>query len=236
MIRGYTFPTQRKSGWKKSKAPPGNILRSKAEPWNEDKRRGLGMENYYEFGRFTRRRFVHETFGSRGRRVGCRRGRFGQGWFAAAGRPAGLGRGMALRAGCAGCCSIWPTGLSKACRWKTRWGTIGGRLPDHLRGLITAGIRSGHLAEALEQFVDLERTQHELRRLVWLNLAYPTFLMIVMSFLAILACLLYRTSVCTHIARFQNRSSGNNQIGARGGQTFCIHTNNRNDNVSWLSH
>ncbi len=67
-------------------------------------------------------------------------------------------------------------------------GAIGGRLPVHLRGLIIAGIRSGHLAEALEQFVDLERTQHELRRLVWLNLAYPTFLMIVMSFLAILAC------------------------------------------------
>jgi type II secretory pathway component PulF len=68
-------------------------------------------------------------------------------------------------------------------------GAIGGRLPVHLRGLITAGIRSGHLAEALEQFVDLERTQHELRRLVWLNLAYPAFLMIVMSFLAILLCL-----------------------------------------------
>ncbi|MGA2798427.1 MAG: type II secretion system F family protein [Thermoguttaceae bacterium] len=67
-------------------------------------------------------------------------------------------------------------------------GAIGGRLPVHLRGLITAGIRSGHLAEALEQFVDLERTQHELRRLVWLNLAYPAFLMVVMSFLAILAC------------------------------------------------
>jgi general secretion pathway protein F len=66
-------------------------------------------------------------------------------------------------------------------------GSIGGRLPAHLRGLITAGIRSGHLAEALEQFVDLERTQHELRRQVWLNLAYPTFLMIAVSFLAILA-------------------------------------------------
>ncbi|MGD0516282.1 MAG: type II secretion system F family protein [Thermoguttaceae bacterium] len=64
---------------------------------------------------------------------------------------------------------------------------IGTRLPTHLRGLITAGIRSGHLAEALEQFVDLERTQYDLRRQVWLNLAYPTLLMIVMSFLAILA-------------------------------------------------
>jgi general secretion pathway protein F len=69
-------------------------------------------------------------------------------------------------------------------------GSIGGRLPIHLRGLITAGIRSGRLAEALEQFVDLERTQHELRRLVWLNLAYPAFLMVVMSFLAIQLCFL----------------------------------------------
>ena len=68
-------------------------------------------------------------------------------------------------------------------------GAIGGRLPVHLQGLITAGIRSGHLAEALEQFVDLERTQHELRRQVWLNLAYPTFLMIAVSLLSILVYL-----------------------------------------------
>jgi len=77
---------------------------------------------------------------------------------------------------------------------------IGGRLPIHLRGLITAGIRSGHLAEALEQFVDLERTQYELRRQVWLNLAYPTLLMIMMSFLAILAYF-YITTQFEHIFR-----------------------------------
>ncbi len=65
-------------------------------------------------------------------------------------------------------------------------GAIGGRFPVHLRGLITAGVRSGRLPEALEQFVDLEQTQHDLRRQVWLKLAYPTFLMVVMSFLAVL--------------------------------------------------
>ena len=69
------------------------------------------------------------------------------------------------------------------------FGAVGGRLPPHLRGLIAAGVRSGHLAEALEQFVDLERTQHDLRRQVWLNLAYPTLLMIVASVLAMLVYL-----------------------------------------------
>jgi general secretion pathway protein F len=65
--------------------------------------------------------------------------------------------------------------------------SIGARLPVYLQGLIASGIRSGQLPEALEQFVDMERTQHELRRQVWLNLAYPTFLMIFMCFLALLA-------------------------------------------------
>ncbi len=109
--------------------------------------------------------------------------------------------GLPLPAGLRALAEEWPT---RRLRWvlldladkieqgvslEDALGAIGGRLPVHLRGLITAGIRSGHLAEALEQFVDLERTQHELRRLVWLNLAYPTFLMVVMSFLAILLCL-----------------------------------------------
>jgi type II secretory pathway component PulF len=63
----------------------------------------------------------------------------------------------------------------------------GGRLPIHLRGVIRAGVRSGHLPEALEQFVELERTQHELRRQVWVNLAYPTLLIVMISVLAVLA-------------------------------------------------
>ena len=66
-------------------------------------------------------------------------------------------------------------------------GGAGGRLPVHLRGLISAGVRSGRLPEALEQFVDLERTQHELRRLVWVNLAYPTLLIVMIAALAVLA-------------------------------------------------
>jgi type II secretory pathway component PulF len=63
----------------------------------------------------------------------------------------------------------------------------GTRLPAHLRGVIVAGVRSGRLAEALEKIVVLQRTQVELRRRVWLSLAYPTLLMIIMCILAFLA-------------------------------------------------
>jgi type II secretory pathway component PulF len=75
---------------------------------------------------------------------------------------------------------------------------IGDRLPAYLRGLLAAGVRTGCLPEALEEFEDLERTQYELRRQVWLNLAYPTLLMILVSVLAILADL-YITHQMAHI-------------------------------------
>jgi type II secretory pathway component PulF len=61
---------------------------------------------------------------------------------------------------------------------------IGSRLPVYLRGLITAGIRSGRLAEVMEEYIDIERSQHELRRQVWLALIYPTILMIAITILA----------------------------------------------------
>ena len=48
--------------------------------------------------------------------------------------------------------------------------------PIHVRGLIRAGVESGRLAEALEEFVDVEKGRIELRRAVWLTLAYPTVL------------------------------------------------------------
>jgi type II secretory pathway component PulF len=65
--------------------------------------------------------------------------------------------------------------------------TVGSRLPAHLRGLIIAGIRSNRLPEALDQYVDMERTQHDLYRQIWINMAYPTVLLAIMSFLALLA-------------------------------------------------
>ena len=64
----------------------------------------------------------------------------------------------------------------------------GRSLPSHLRGLMLAGVRSGRLAEVLEEFVDLERNQTELRRRVWLSLAYPFILLLSMTALAAFVC------------------------------------------------
>jgi type II secretory pathway component PulF len=64
--------------------------------------------------------------------------------------------------------------------------TVGSRLPAHLRGLIIAGIRSNRLPEALEQYVELERTQHDLGRQVRLSLAYPTLYMVAITIIAFL--------------------------------------------------
>lgn len=49
----------------------------------------------------------------------------------------------------------------------------GDRFPGHLRGMITAGAASGRLSEVLETYVDLRRDQAELRRRMWLAVAYP---------------------------------------------------------------
>jgi type II secretory pathway component PulF len=107
--------------------------------------------------------------------------------------------GLPLPAGLRALAEEWPTrrlrpallGLAdrveKGASLEDAISAIGARLPAHLRGLIVAGIRSGRLPEALEQFVNLERTQHELHRRVWLSLAYPTLLMIILSFIALMA-------------------------------------------------
>lgn len=52
-----------------------------------------------------------------------------------------------------------------------------GRLPDHVRGLILAGVRTGALDRVLEQFIDQERRSAALRRQVRLALAYPVLLL-----------------------------------------------------------
>ena len=57
------------------------------------------------------------------------------------------------------------------------------RFPAHVRGLLLAGIRSGRLAEVMDEFVDLHNAQRELGRRVWLSLAYPILLMSCMSLL-----------------------------------------------------
>lgn len=62
--------------------------------------------------------------------------------------------------------------------------SLGSSLPAHLRGLMLAGIRSGRLSEVLEEFVDLQHSQAELRRRICLNLAYPYILVLLMTGLA----------------------------------------------------
>ena len=62
----------------------------------------------------------------------------------------------------------------------------GSALPAHVRGLVVAAVRSGRLAETLEEFVDLERTRLELRRRVWSILAYPLVLLAILSGLSLL--------------------------------------------------
>jgi type II secretory pathway component PulF len=65
--------------------------------------------------------------------------------------------------------------------------SIGSHLPPHLRGLILAGLRSGRLAEALEEYVDLERSRSDLRRRLLSSLLYPLFLLGLLTGLGILA-------------------------------------------------
>ena len=60
-------------------------------------------------------------------------------------------------------------------------------LPPHLRGLVLAGLRSGRLAEVLEEYVDLQRSQAELRRRVVLSLIYPFILLAMLTGMAVLA-------------------------------------------------
>jgi type II secretory pathway component PulF len=64
--------------------------------------------------------------------------------------------------------------------------SVGRYLPTHLRGLVLAGLRSGQLAETLEEYVDLERSQSELRRRLLSRLLYPFFLLVVLTALAVL--------------------------------------------------
>jgi len=59
------------------------------------------------------------------------------------------------------------------------------RLPACLRGLVLAGLRSGRLAEALEEYVDIERDRSELRHRLWLSLAYPFFLLTMLALLVL---------------------------------------------------
>jgi general secretion pathway protein F len=77
----------------------------------------------------------------------------------------------------------------------------GRRFPAHVRGLVLAGLRSGRLAEVLEEFVDAERAQIELRWRIWLSLAYP---IVLLSIIAILLVFLQVVIMPTFVGVFQD--------------------------------
>jgi type II secretory pathway component PulF len=66
----------------------------------------------------------------------------------------------------------------------------GRRFPVHVRGLILAGVKTGRLPEALEEFVAVDSARIELRRQVWAALAYPCVLLVVVVGLFLL-CFTY---------------------------------------------
>ena len=107
---------------------------------------------------------------------------------------AGLPLGAGLRrwptscpaGGCRECCATWPTAWTPATICCAPWNR-GGEPPAQLRGLMLAGVRSGRLAEVLEEYVDLQHSQSELRRRVRMALAYPFILLLFMAVIAVFA-------------------------------------------------
>jgi type II secretory pathway component PulF len=64
----------------------------------------------------------------------------------------------------------------------------GARFPRHLRGLILAGASSGRLGEALEQFARYHHIDRQLKRKLWLSMAYPLMLVGSIAVLFIFVC------------------------------------------------
>lgn len=60
----------------------------------------------------------------------------------------------------------------------------GRQVPEHMRGLLEAGVRSGNLALVLEQYLIYTRAGRDMRRRMWFNLGYPVVLIVLMFALA----------------------------------------------------
>jgi type II secretory pathway component PulF len=56
-------------------------------------------------------------------------------------------------------------------------GTASSNIPDHLRGLILAGLRTGRVAHVLEELVAMDQDRADLRRRILAALTYPTILL-----------------------------------------------------------
>ncbi len=62
-------------------------------------------------------------------------------------------------------------------------------LPDHVRGLLAAGLQTHRVAGTFEQFVHLNRRSVQLQREMWISVAYP--LAVVVSLGLLFACFEY---------------------------------------------
>jgi general secretion pathway protein F len=62
------------------------------------------------------------------------------------------------------------------------------RIPPHLRGLVMAGMRSGEMGDLLDRFSDHLRVGTELKRKLWLSLAYPILTIGIAAVLFVLIC------------------------------------------------
>jgi general secretion pathway protein F len=62
-------------------------------------------------------------------------------------------------------------------------------LPEHLRALVVAGLRSSSLGRVLEEFVSAERHAADVHRRILLAVSYPALLMVLISSVFVLFCL-----------------------------------------------
>ena len=70
------------------------------------------------------------------------------------------------------------------------------RIPPNLRGLVIAGIRSGSLGDLLGRFAEYAGIRAELKRRLWVSLAYP-------ALTAILALILYVVVSVVFVGQFE---------------------------------
>ena len=58
-----------------------------------------------------------------------------------------------------------------------------GRLPEHLRALVAAGSKSGEVSQVLGQYVGFMNAGQEIRRGLWVSLAYPVMALMMALFI-----------------------------------------------------
>ena len=64
------------------------------------------------------------------------------------------------------------------------------RIPPHLRGLVIAGLRTGRLGDILSRFSEYVGVGTELKRRLWLNLAYPVLTVCMALALFLFVCVI----------------------------------------------